>query len=76
VLNVFLNLLLLPVLGTPGASIAASLSYVGNLILIALIFRRLSATQLRPSFVPTKEDFFLMRDIAVHYLPRRASGQG
>jgi len=76
VFNIILNLLLLPLLGTPGASIAASLSYAGNLVLISLIFKRLSAARLQPSFVPTKDDLLLLRDIVVQYFPRRATDQG
>jgi O-antigen/teichoic acid export membrane protein len=76
ILNLVLNLILLPLLGVMGASLASSLSYICNLLLVSLIFKRLSAAPFAPSFVPTKEDFAILKEIAAQYLPKRAAGQG
>ena len=75
IVNILLNLVLLPILGTAGASIAASLSYLGNLFLISIIFKRMSSASLVHSLKPTKEDFRMLRDVVTQYLPRRTSDQ-
>lgn len=62
-LNLALNFLLIPALGIAGAAIASSISYISNLIFLAVVFRRLSGAKTFPTFIPQREDFMLLRQL-------------
>lgn len=57
VVDVVLNILLLPRLGVVGASIAATVSYVVAAAIFLHYFRRGEGCSLREAFVPTASDF-------------------
>ena len=62
-LNLALNFLLIPTLGIAGAAIASSISYISNLVFLAVVFRKLSGAKTLPTFIPQREDFALLRQL-------------
>jgi O-antigen/teichoic acid export membrane protein len=56
-LNIFLNLVLIPRLNFPGASIASVISYTAQTLLLLLTFCRLSGVRWTELFIPTRADF-------------------
>jgi O-antigen/teichoic acid export membrane protein len=61
VLNIFLNLVLIPRLNFPGASIASVISYTAQALLLILTFCRLSSAHWTELFIPTRADFRRMQ---------------
>jgi O-antigen/teichoic acid export membrane protein len=59
-INLVANGLLIPRLGTTGAAIASSISYTFNLLVILMIFLRLSGARLADTFLPSKEEVGLV----------------
>ncbi|MCI0707110.1 MAG: polysaccharide biosynthesis C-terminal domain-containing protein [Ignavibacteriae bacterium] len=62
VLNIILNILLIPTFGVAGASLAATFSYFSITIVLSLIFRKLASVKLLSTFIPQRDDFLLLRD--------------
>ena len=54
--NVALNLLLIPRLGTVGAGLASSASYILTAVFVLIVFQRLSGAGLRETLVLRRED--------------------
>lgn len=63
VLNVILNFVFIPMFGVAGASIASSVSYLSNLVLLAFVFRKLSGAKILPTFIPQREDLALLKQL-------------
>ncbi len=62
--NLGANVLLIPRMGVAGAALASSISYALNLVIVALIFSRLSHARFTETFLPKREDFVLVIGLA------------
>jgi O-antigen/teichoic acid export membrane protein len=63
VINLGANFILIPKLGTVGASIASTVSYTVNLVIIGLIFFRLTHANFLETFLPTAAEISLVRQL-------------
>ncbi|MBN1352858.1 polysaccharide biosynthesis C-terminal domain-containing protein [candidate division KSB1 bacterium] len=61
VLNIGLNIILIPKMNISGAALASTLSYAASAILISLFFIRETGTKFSELFIPHKSDFRLYR---------------
>lgn len=66
--NILASLLLIPALGIEGAALAAVLSYFCNLVILTLIFRKLSNATMISTFIPQREDIKMMKDLLTNTL--------
>lgn len=64
VVTVLLDLLLIPLLGVPGAALASSLAYGASLYLTGVAFRRLSGYSLAEALLPQRSDVGIYLDAA------------
>ena len=72
VLNVLLNLVLIPTYGIIGAAIASSISYSTQTFILSFVFLQVTPYRLKDLFIITKEDIQLYREIYSNY---RAANQ-
>ncbi len=70
VVNVALNLYLIPAYGIVGASMATAIAYSGACVILVAAFRRESALPLRSILVPTGADLVYFADVASRGLAR------
>ncbi len=61
VLNVVLNLTLIPLFGLAGAAVATSLTYILSFILRLIVFKRFTGVPMHLSIVPNGADMILLR---------------
>jgi O-antigen/teichoic acid export membrane protein len=73
--NVAVNLLLIPVFGIAGAALASSVSYTSAAVVLAVLWKRRSGLSVRELLVPTISDARAVADAARRALARvRARG--
>lgn len=70
VLNVILNLVLIPKMGIVGAAIATAISYTIACIILLAFYTRWSGTSLRQILIPTAEDFRYFWGLGRQFLAR------
>jgi len=66
IVMVFLDILLIPVLGINGASISSSISYIVATILIIIFYINITGNSLKDIIVPRKEDIYIYYDIMIN----------
>ena len=64
--NLLLLLVLLPTMGLAGAAWAMTGGYLVSSLILALSFARASGQGLRETWLPTREDVRLLRELPVH----------
>jgi O-antigen/teichoic acid export membrane protein len=74
VLNILLNLLLIPKYGITGAAWATSLSYCSALLGAAFIYRRLTNNPLSTIFIPQYSDIRFYKQVYSHLFVDRGAG--
>ncbi len=67
IINIILNIILIPKLGIKGASIATSTSHIFNTIYIIFIFSKLSKIKIKDLLILKKEDIRLLLKYAKNY---------
>lgn len=61
VLNVALNVLLIPYIGAIGAAVATTIAYMSNLAVRLIIFKRFTNAKIADAILPRMADFSLLR---------------
>lgn len=74
--NLERNVLLIPALGIAGAAIASSISYISNMVFLAVVFHRLSGAKILPTFIPQREDLLLLRQLLAESVRPLLGGKG
>lgn len=73
VTNVVLNLLLVPPYGIAGAALATSLSFVLRALLTLAVYARLASARLRDVLIVKGNDWSLVKDSLMRFLPAGSS---
>jgi O-antigen/teichoic acid export membrane protein len=70
IINISLNLILIPKLGISGAAIATSISYLGTNIMESYLFKKFSGISWKDTFVIKKGDFIFFKNLLFRIISR------